>query len=352
MILARYILREVLSSIIVVFLVLFCITLATQLNVLLRWNLDQPAYAKYILPILLHSVPHYLSVVVPIAFYFGCVFALGRLHSNYEIITMYSCGMSQKTFHGALLLLTMAFTAIAVYINMYAAPANARQLNAIVQVQRQHDLFDVLTSENFYTVTGAQPATIYIEKKDKNSFSNVYIAQLGIATQQDTFTFAQHGSVNTKKGQRYFDLHAGYQVRTNNDTRTSATTTFDVMSLKLPNHQQLANVEKKEMLSNTALLRSEKHEYREHWYWRVALVLTIPTLYLLSILIGKVAPRQGSFRNSLPAFIILVGYFAALIGASQLAKQPQNPAFLSIIAAPLTVIIVYVGVYTRLRLSR
>lgn len=344
MILIKYLFRQTFSSTLLIGFVLFIITLATQLDVLLQTSIERNLPYQLTIPIVLNSLPQYLSIIVPISIFLALIFTLGKLHSDYEIITMHSCAMSLRRLVIGLGLSVFLATVAAIYINLELVPNSFYRVSTIMSQMQKRDLFDLIEDDTFMQIAEGSNLTLYVSEKaeDSNVFENVFLIHPNKQNNDNyDFIYAKNASINYESGLRYLILQHGYQIHGNPKSPSGQKLTYAELKIKLPEYKNITRVNKKEFMSNVDLLMSKNTSYQEHFFWRISLVLTIPTLFIIALIIGKVVPRQGRFSKLLPAFIILITYFIALASASQLAQSEILPPYITLLIHFLIIALTY-----------
>src|SRR5262245_18725833 len=81
--------------------------------------------------LVLYTLPNILVLTIPMALLFAILIAIGRLASDSELVAMRACGVSLFTLYRPILLLSLALTALNVYVSAYLLP----RANHAFQVQ-------------------------------------------------------------------------------------------------------------------------------------------------------------------------------------------------------------------------
>jgi lipopolysaccharide export system permease protein len=76
-------------------------------------------------------LPTVLTIILPFAFLFGCLFALQRLSGDSELVVMASAGFSLRQLAMPVLAAALLMAGATYLCNLYLAPAGQRALNAI-----------------------------------------------------------------------------------------------------------------------------------------------------------------------------------------------------------------------------
>ena len=332
--LPTYIAKQTLKMALVIGMVLFAITLMTQLDLFLRASIERNIHYSFTIPIVFNSFSQYVGIIIPIAFFLGLVLTLGRLYSNSEIVTMHSCGMGLGRLYSGFVACALLATALSGYTNFIWAPHSAFAVNTIVRETERRDLFDLIQPGSFIELVTNPSTVLFATAGDAATrrFSDVFVIRT-LSESQYHFIFAASAEVVFTEGVRTLLLSKGYQITSSRHLPQGHSIEFARLTIKLPNYKPLRTVEQKEFQSMVALWQSSNPQWLEHFYWRVALVLTVPTLLVAGLLIGKVAPRKSAFVQMLPACVLVVIYQTLLVMVSQVAQDGVLPVYATILVS-------------------
>src|SRR5512141_3274262 len=119
----RYIVREMLAPTGIGLLVFTFVLLIDQIPRLLAVLVARSADLPTIVRVFLNLLPSILAVTIPMAFLLGVLLAFGRLASDSEIVALRAVGVSPSGLLGPVMILAMAMTGLAFYVNAIALPA-------------------------------------------------------------------------------------------------------------------------------------------------------------------------------------------------------------------------------------
>ena len=117
-IVTRYIFREILKSSSATVLILFVILMSNALGRVLSDIAGGEVPYQALWPLMLSQSVNLFSLLLPIGFFFGIVFAFGRLYKDHEIVVMNSCGMGYLQFYKPVVLISLPVFIISAYCRL------------------------------------------------------------------------------------------------------------------------------------------------------------------------------------------------------------------------------------------
>jgi len=164
--LSFYILKQMMGPVaLFAFLLTSVIWLTQSLHFLdLIINRGQSAATFVYLAILI--LPRLLVIILPLAFFFGTLYALSRLNTDSELVVMASAGFSRAQLVVPVLIGAAIVMALTYLCNMYLMPAGQRTLNKKVVDIRANIGTALLTEGTFNTP--AKGLTVFIREIDSD----------------------------------------------------------------------------------------------------------------------------------------------------------------------------------------
>lgn len=312
---SRYIIKEVILATIAVLLVLLLISLSNAFVGYLADAAQGLLSISLVFYVLLLNIPFLLSFLLPLAFFFGIILALGRLYADSEITALRACGYGQVALFKTLLIPTaivMFFTAM---LNFFWAPQNMHQLARTLAQAEQDLLSRMILPGRFQSIDDGR-YVVYIQAFDPKTSraEGLFIAEQNLSegsniiTSHSAFPFTDaHGAtyIVLENGERYFGMpgQADYQHMT-----------FDEYGVRFA--QKEAEYRTRERFLSTHELRMQHTpKSSAELQWRFSLTLSVLVMALLALLLAEIKPRQGKYANALPAILTIIVYTNLLIMA-------------------------------------
>jgi lipopolysaccharide export system permease protein len=162
--LSFYVLKQLIGPVALFAFLLTCVIWLTQsLHFLdLIINRGQSAATFAYLTILI--LPRLLVIILPLAFFFGSLYALSRLSSDSELVVMSSAGFSQTQLTAPVLIAATLVMALTYLCSLYLMPAGQRAMNQKV-VDIRANIGAALLNEGTFN-TPAKGLTVFIREID------------------------------------------------------------------------------------------------------------------------------------------------------------------------------------------
>ncbi len=192
----RYLGRELLVSAVFAVLTLsFVLVLGQIFRQLFKFVIDHNIPATYILTFVAYVLPLSLIFSIPWGFLTAVLLVFGRLSGGNELTALRNAGLSMGRIARPILILSVVFSLLCLWINLYVAP------------QAQRDL-----KEAFLKVTTSNPAAafsgdtvikdfpgkkIYVGSNDGHRLQNIHVFNLNANNKPIEVLYAHTGSLET-----------------------------------------------------------------------------------------------------------------------------------------------------------
>ena len=357
MIISRYLLKEVCTTIVAVTFVLVLIFLSRQLIRYMHYIALGKIAANVLLQLIGFEIPYLLVLLLPLGFYLGILLTYGRLYANNEMSVFHACGFSRAHL---LFLTTLLATlgsslvfVLALWVNPYISFLRAQIYSHTLSYE--HIIQTLLPGR--FQVSPDGKRVIYAERfsEDGKRAENVFIAEekaLSNSMRQNSsgtnffngkekfssveertqspwvVVMASQGYAEELKDehQRFLVAEDGYRyegVPGKNDYKIIQ---FGKYSVLLP--ELLSSGHLSEEAISSKELWSEYHHHPDkaaELQWRISLPVSVFLLSWLAIPFSWVKPRQGKYVFILPAILIYIMYANLLFVARHWMEQKWLP---------------------------
>ncbi|QIC61395.1 LPS export ABC transporter permease LptF [Acinetobacter schindleri] len=338
MIIRRYLVKQVVSTSLVVIALLTLIMMGGRLikyfGVAAQGRLD----AGILFSIIGYRLPEFLTLILPLGFFIGLMLVFGRLYVDHEMAVMNGSGVSRNQMARLLIPMTLVFLVVQAFLMLWAAPWGIRQFEALTNEQAVRTGFDLVRPKEFIS---SGPYTIYAGdlSEDRKNLKDIFFYQRAEREgKPDVMILAQEATrvevagdtanvVDLVNGRRY-EIFAGMPKYTQAE--------FETYRLRLENDKE-AKFESAEV---EALPTSKLWENRQdpvvasELGWRVFVPFAIIAALMLANALSEVSPRQGRYLKLFPALLI----FASLIVALMAVKTRVSKEEMGIWAYPMVLI--------------
>lgn len=338
----RYLLREVVKTLLALLSVLVLILLATSFIRYLGKVAAGDVAARLLLKLIGLELLRNLSVLIPPAFFFSILISLGRMHRDNELVVLEACGVGPVRIFRSVLVASLPVALLVAWLAVTVLPWGNQM---IILVKRQ--------------AQGAAAELSLIEAGRFNEYSAgdlvFYVAELDTEQQTMRDIFVQnreHGNVGlvaAARGHRYVDPDSGdiYLVLDNGmryegvvGSREYRIGAFDEYALRVRRSSAQPHQARRKELPTGLLLASQSLEDRAEGQNRLMQPLAVLAFALLSIPLARSRQRQGMTARMVTAFLVYF-VFLNLLGVSQnLMADGDTPAWLGLWWVPASMTLV------------
>ena len=174
----RYLIAEILKSSAATVLILFVILMSNALGRVLSDIADGDVPAQALWPVLLSQSINIFALLLPIGFFFGIVFAFGRLYKDHEMVVMSACGMGYGHFYKPVLLILVPLFLLNAYSSIWLNSHMQRTTRGIVDRELNVQEFQQIKPGQFnQSKDGEQVFFMQSLSEDKLQLNDIIISQ-------------------------------------------------------------------------------------------------------------------------------------------------------------------------------
>ncbi len=335
MIIRRYLVKQVVSTSLVVIALLTLIMMGGRLikyfGVAAQGRLD----ASILFSIIGYRLPEFLTLILPLGFFIGLMLVFGRMYVEHEMAVLNSSGVSRHRLARLLIPMTAVFLALQAFLMLWAAPWGLRQFEALTTSQAVRTGFDLVRPKEFIS---SGPYTIYAGdlSDDRKNLKDIFFYQRAekegkpdviILAKEATRVEMQNDAasvVDLTEGRRY-EIYPGQPRYSQAE--------FQSYRLRLENNDE-AKFESSDVEAlPTAKLWANRDDpvVASELGWRVFVPFSIVVALMLSVALSEVSPRQGRYLKLFPALLI----FASLIVALMAVRTRVSKGEMGILVYPV-----------------
>ncbi len=312
-IISRYLLKEVLGSLLAVTAVLLLIFLSNQLVRYLSYAASGKIPPHLLMQLMGFEIPYLLALLLPLGLYLGIILAYGRLYADSEMAVMNACGVGMKRLvwvtAGLSIVIAVVVLMLELVINPQMAVEKAHGL-------AQNTILDTIRPGRFQVLNDGR-RVIYIEtmSRDRKRADNLFIAEEKKPSLADNnsawmVVSAQHGlQVTDPATKDLFILSTdGYRyegVPGQNDYKVIQ---FRQYAVRAPSPLNNMHLEQEAIPSVLLWQQYRNPVAAAELQWRLSIPLSVVILMVLAIPFSRIRPRQGRYTNLFPAMLIYIIY--------------------------------------------
>jgi lipopolysaccharide export system permease protein len=318
LLLRKYIIKEILLYFIaIIFLLFFISTTNKFIGLLTQVASGKLPFNMACQGILLYT-PELLGVLIPVSLFIATLFVISKLYADNEIAVLFISGLSWRFLIGTVIIIATITAGLTASLTLWLTPITVKMREAILSKGETLGIVNSIIPGRFQIVNDGKQV-FYVgnleDKNEENQIQDVFIAT-NTDNKADTLVItAKTGKVKTLEDQdgSFLVLQNGHRY-----AGVTGTLNFSVIDFAeygkqlLPKNQEIpTNIHR---LQNTSeIWRSNNPGENAEWQWRMAMPISVLILAVLAISLAKVSPRQGRFAKFLPAILLFIIYFNAML---------------------------------------
>jgi len=325
LIINRYIIREIFTTLVAVATVLFLILFSGQLAKLFSQAASGALQADTIMTLLgLKSIAN-LDMILPLSFYLAILLAFSRLYKDNEIAVLSACGISQLTLLRPVINLAIVFALIVGFISIYLSPWAQDKSRFLIKKGEATSDVKALTAGRFKETPGGG-GVIYIENTsdEETRLRNVFIQRDEDDHQTLISSAAGYQYTDPNTNSRFLVLEKGYRYEGRPGTEDYLVIRFQKHGIRLVDKELLDENRRQKEIPTSQLWdtwRANRHDrkQREEKYsqvnrsmaelqWRVSPILLCIILGVVAVPLSKTSARQGRYTKLGLALLIYIIY--------------------------------------------
>ena len=313
-IITRYLVREILKSSSATVLILFVILMSNALGRILSDIVDGDVPQQALLPVLISQSVNVFSLLLPVGFFLGIVFAFGRLYKDHEMVVMNACGMGQRQFYRPVIIILIPLVIFSAYANIWLNAETQRYAQKIVDREKNINKFDQVRAGKFNQSKSGE-GIFYMESisDDRLELKNVLISQSqGDVMVMETAKFGRHRT-DEKSGDLFLIVGPGERYEGVPGKRDYTIIEFERHGILLEKKKDKNNGISIEAREPGQLWKSKHVRHRTEIHWRIAIPVVMIVLAFLAVPLSYIAPRQGRFGKVGYAFLAYLVYFNLMV---------------------------------------
>ena len=253
-----------------------------------------------------------LEILLPSAFFFSVLSAIGRLYKDSEMNALYAAGVSRARILEAVLKLALVVALITGFISIQGRPWAFRTSYALeAEAAAQFDLKQMATGE-FVNLDGSD--YVFIAKDidlERGLHKGVFLQKSHNNNERSEIIVAESASLPTlNPGQAtQAEFYNGYNYLLDNRQRQDMTLEFKELVVRLANEEAQERYRRKAETTVKLADSSEPKDIAEY-QWRITTPLATILLALIAVPLARSAPRESRFRNFSFALLVYIALFS------------------------------------------
>lgn len=322
MIIARYIGKELMQSLIAVTCIMVFIFACNDVIHYLQYIASGKYAAWVLLHVILLQLPILFGLLLPLGFFLGLLISYARLYADSELTVLAACGFGQDR----LFKLTLAFAAMVALLggvlSLWVKPIMQHRSEDLLANAEAASIVSMIRPGRFWTTNNGK-RVYYVQhlSRDHDKLKNLFFAQQGSQGHWHIMV-AQSGQVGSHNGQHYLNTHDGHLYRAQPGQAGLDQVDYDHYRLALDEHHSAKPDYGVKSLSTPELWRHyQQPDHMAALQWRLSVPIMVFVLALIGFPLSYLKPRQGRFAKLIPGVLIYIAYANLLfVGREWLEK--------------------------------
>ncbi len=327
MIIRRYLVKQVVSTTLVVVSILTLIVLGARLikyfGIAAQGRMD----VGVLFSIIGYRLPEFLILLLPLSFFIGLMLVFGRLYVDHEMAVLNSSGVSKHRIARLMVPMATIFMIIQMLIMVWISPWGLREFYKLTSVQAVRTGFDLVRPKEFIS-SGAY--TIYAGSlsEDRKNLKDVFVyVRTDKDKKPDQIIVAKEATrvEMANDSASVVDLYQGRRYEIYPDTAKYSQAEFQTWRLRIESNKKAdydaADVE---ALPFSQLWNSRDNSViQSEIGWRIFVPFSMFVAIALAVALSEVTPRQGRFLKLFPALMIFASMIVIMIAVKTRVSKGQ-----------------------------
>lgn len=313
MIITRYLLKEIFSTLLGVMLVLTLIAFSVQMvgslsNV--SAGVIQPGTLMLILGLNMFSLTTY---ILPLALYLSILLALSRLYRDSEMTAIAASGIGPFHIMRTVLILAVIFALIQGVFTVLLTPWAEGNYSRLTDKSKRSSNIEGVMPGRFNEIGGAQGVIYAQEINKKGELKNIFLQMQtkpksgkGAAKQFTVIAKYAYKIRDKKTGEQFLILEQGSRYEGIPGDPDFAVLNFQKHGIHLQQHPVVIHNRRYRTIPSRELLHSNRLDYQIELRWRISAALLCIGLAMLAVPLSRTSQRQGRYGKLALAMLLYI----------------------------------------------
>jgi lipopolysaccharide export system permease protein len=338
----RYLITEILQTLVAVLIVLLLIFMGRYFAVFLADAAAGEITSTVVVDLLLLRTISALNMMLPFSLYIAVLVAFGRLYRDNEMTALAASGMDISRVVLTVFGLGLIFAVIVAFISLWLSPWAEAQRAAITVESEKISIVDTVMPGQFNELGKRKDAVFYVEdiSDDRKTFKNLFV-QIQVEGNLDIFTAdSAYIDKDNETGDRYIVLVDGYRYRGIPGQQDFVIQEYKKNAIRIVEPESSPS-RKKRHVTTSELWNASRPRDQAELQWRISMPLSTVLLAVLGVVISRTSPRQGRFAKLFVAIMMYVIYNNLMGIARSWVEHAEVPVEVGIWWVHLLVFVVF-----------
>ncbi len=309
MIIDRYFIKEVLTTLIGVAIVLLMIAVSGQLASLFTKVVEGTLTVDTVLTMLGYKVIVTLVFILPLSLYLGILLAFSRLYKDSEMVVLVACGMGKFRVLRSVLGLAFFVAIVQASITLIIAPwAEVKTQQIYAKVESQSDITGILPGRFKELQDGVGVVYVQEADDDKTNITNIFVQQTEGNSTSVISSKTGRQYTDSKTGDRFIVLKDGSRYESPSNKKKSAVIQFEEHGIRIKEREAADFHYVHKSTPTIDLYRSSDLGDIAELQSRISSAILCIVLTLLAVPLSKTSARQGRYSKLAIALLLYITY--------------------------------------------
>jgi lipopolysaccharide export system permease protein len=329
-ILDRYLLREIVTSWLVITTVLLVILLTNEVARVLSRAADNHYPRSMVLELMGLGALHNLSILIPIGLLLGVVLAFGRLYHDSEMTAALACGVGPARIYVPVGLLAIVVTALLAWLSLDIAPSAMLQILNLRSAALRAGQLAPVAPGRFSTFSGGT-AVVYAQSAGSDgTLANVFVERSHAGRVEVALARRARHVVAPDGSSVTITLYDGERFEGTPGSARFRIMRFAEHTIPVEVPRVSDEITDLDAAPTSALLRTPDLHKQAELQWRLALPTMCVVLTMVAVPLSRLRPRQGRYGR-VWAVALLYLVYSNLISAGRIwIERGKLPAALGL----------------------
>jgi lipopolysaccharide export system permease protein len=344
LIIDRYLIREILITLVAVTSVLLLIFLSSTFIRFLGLVATGDLPGNIVMKMVFLKGISNLDVVLPLSYFFAVLLSLGRFYRDQEMTALQACGVGQLGIMKSVLLTVPLVVGLIGYISVYASPWAVSKWQAIQQKAKEESDLGGLAAGRFKEASTGN-LIVYVEQKNNKTkqMQNVFVetrekSQLHILSSEKA-----HFYTDPDSGDEFIVMVDGYRYEGEPGSLDFHVVKFREHGVRIQQTTSQDVRQKNSSLPVATIWNTDNLRYEGEFQRRVTLPFSALLFALLAVPLSRSNPREGRFARIFSAVLIYVIYNNLMNIAQSWLESGIMPRVIGMWWVPLLLLLGTIG---------
>ncbi len=320
-IIQRYLVVEILKSSVATTLILYVILMSNSLGRALSDISSGKLPSEALYPVLLAQSVDVFSMLLPLGFFLGIIFAFGRLYKDHELVVMHACGVGYRDLYRVVLILLFPVLLISIFCSLWLnAEMQAYARHIINEKENVHEFQQMKVGQFNPNQKNDQVFFMKSMSEDRLEIYDIVITQQG--KKSDVLETAKKGrhKLDETSGDLFLEMGPGIRYQGNAGDPDYQVIEFESHGTLLKKKTLTAKALKPYEKSLSDILASVSLSDKIELWWRISNCISVLVLALLAVPLSYIAPRHGRYGKIGLSLLVFIVYLN-LLGLSKTSME-------------------------------